>query len=517
MGICRDRPQRRHLSPGSKNTPKQLESLPHIDEGAESQILSRKNTFSRCVSFSPATVRKKNLDGLLIIDGGHQSLNYMSGWFSELGYAALTCASGAEANLLIQNLLGAEKNKFTRISNILLVICDLSIQYKGAPFLDYILQHKATKHIPVIATSIRGGVSIQSAERALKRGGQDFIYKPINKNILLRTVEYLISNNKLRKEIKRLKGEAVMRKREFKKRQREKNEILRYVQDNNVNNVTFMPETTSFIESTIEDSIVVHVMVIDDDYSQKKRLIKWLQHDKYRVTNCSNKEQAINLLRKLQPTLIDVPMDELLQGTKNDGTILPDGKNNSRRQSRVSCWNAEENKGYVDLVVYAIPSTELNRQLSLLKQIRDDIGNIPFIICSEDISTLDNIPVWDRNQISNFLTKPLSPFVHLRKITRICENILLKKSVNQLKERIRAYTEGAKNEKDIVKKLHEIYSSKDTPILKRTVSQIVSRAISQSRAKDNQEIKIAENHSHANTLSGFYNPSQREKNQFVRL
>lgn len=482
MGIWQSKSARRH--PEFRTVLMNQESLTQIDEGIESQLISKNRTFSTTVRYNSITTkhhpsrsvainrRKQNKSNsgklvfvklhILIVDDGRQSLDAMRSWFQSRGNDVVTFTSGNEAGNWIQKLMDETPS---RINTIDLVVCDLNMLFNKDPFLDFLVTNNDTKHIPVIVTSVQGIVSIQSAERSLRRGAEDFMYKPIYKNILLQTAQYIIDNINLKKKFECLKKELFRCKQEFEMVIQEKINIQKQIHIESIPfDKTFLPH--------IPD-VVIHVMIIDEDSPQKTKLLKWLQRQSYRVTNCSTESEAEELMNLFahMPENLNEPSQSLTHVTKISS------KNNNWIKSRE---NACESHQDVDLVVCSIPEDEERPDYSLLKRLRHNTSSfrsVPFILCSHKDFTLKDVTSWSRNEITNFLVKPFSEEVHFKKISRICDYILMKKKNKQFENQIAVYKEYLKKEKNTIQALIKKYRDVEPGSVSQTNGNVFSAAM----------------------------------------
>lgn len=74
-----------------------------------------------------------------------------------------------------------------------LILCDMAMEAPdGAPLLDWVLRHEQIRRIPFVLMS--PDASSQSCDRGLRRGAEDFFQKPLQRQVLLKTIRTILES-----------------------------------------------------------------------------------------------------------------------------------------------------------------------------------------------------------------------------------------------------------------------------------------------------------------------------------
>ncbi len=129
---------------------------------------------------------------VLLVDDDEIVRELYGAWLENSGYQVFTAASVAEARRLLEN------------ADVDVVVSDIRMaQETGIDFLAWIRQH--APDLPVIL--VTGVPALETAVEAVRRQAYDYLVKPVQENVLIRTVNRAAEHYQLTREKKRLERE----------------------------------------------------------------------------------------------------------------------------------------------------------------------------------------------------------------------------------------------------------------------------------------------------------------------
>jgi len=254
--------------------------------------------------------------------------------------------------------------------------------------LDEFVNNPHCSSIPVVVCGSE--VSSQQAERIIRRGAADFVFKPMSRGLILKTVHILLQNIVELQNTEALKKIGDQHKMAYTHLQKASENRKHQSQYSHV---------SSFSQSMIEQDYLAtipkaHVLVIGLDVGTTGLLQQWLEK-KNNVTVCRSSESATSLLAAEK---FDLVLSETqLEGNKSGLDVL-EGLNNA--QSTI---------------------------------------NLPLILIS-----LEDTPTTEMSHsilmgCENYLIKPLSREVTMKKVDTVLLAIAQFNLANQYMERAQKY------------------------------------------------------------------------------
>jgi CheY-like chemotaxis protein len=122
---------------------------------------------------------------LLVCDDDRSSVVLMN-WLQASNYHVTRCVDGSEAVAVLEQA----KRESGYVTDIHAILVDTEMQTeRGKKVLDYVKEDEKTSHLPVILMS--SDATLQGIDRCIRRGGSDFLMKPITKHVLLKTIRLI--------------------------------------------------------------------------------------------------------------------------------------------------------------------------------------------------------------------------------------------------------------------------------------------------------------------------------------
>ena len=123
----------------------------------------------------------------ILVCDDERSSKILTKWLIEQKYIVTTCLDGNEAITVLNESIKEDINNVNN-SSFMAILTDTEMQsYDGTKVLDFVKKNNLLSHIPVILMSADS--TPQAIDRYIRRGGNDFISKPITKQVLLKTVQ----------------------------------------------------------------------------------------------------------------------------------------------------------------------------------------------------------------------------------------------------------------------------------------------------------------------------------------
>lgn len=137
---------------------------------------------------------------ILVVDDDSTSQEIVAEWLAAKNYHVTLCNDGEEAVevLSASTLCGAPNETLPSTAqappteDFDLILSEMSMETpEGLPLLDWVLRNPRTKHIPFVVMSSDTS-SLQSADRSLRRGAEDFFPKPLQRGVLLKNIRSIL-------------------------------------------------------------------------------------------------------------------------------------------------------------------------------------------------------------------------------------------------------------------------------------------------------------------------------------
>lgn len=112
-----------------------------------------------------------------------------------------------------------------RTEDFSLILCEHAMESpSGMPLLEWILRTPHTRHIPVVLMSF--DASTQCTDRALRRGAEDFLRKPLQRSVLLKNIRTILETRLEQANSRKLKEWGDNYKRQIALAEKEKKRLL---------------------------------------------------------------------------------------------------------------------------------------------------------------------------------------------------------------------------------------------------------------------------------------------------
>ena len=121
--------------------------------------------------------------------------------------------------------LSSGSSSSPRTDDFSLILCEHAMESpSGMPLLEWILRTPHTRHIPVVLMSF--DASTQCTDRALRRGAEDFLRKPLQRSVLLKNIRTILETRLEQANSRKLKEWGDNYKRQIALAEKEKKRLL---------------------------------------------------------------------------------------------------------------------------------------------------------------------------------------------------------------------------------------------------------------------------------------------------